>query len=788
MVRLLFGLVGLAFLIAIGTFTYYYIRFSRMIDARLGGQIYQNGSGIFTAPRNIAVGDPFSAGETVGYLLRAGYSDKDNPGAPGRITVSGSSVEVRPSASSYFAGQGGRRLDFSGRRIVRIRPLDKGPPLAVSQLEPELLTNLFDEQSREKRRLVRFEDLPKILLNAVLSAEDRRFFEHRGFDPIRILGAAWADLRRGAKAQGASTITMQVARSFFFSTRREWRRKLAETLVALQLERRLTKERIFELYANQIYLGNRGSFAIRGFGEAAQAYFGKDVRQLNLAEAAFLAGIIRAPNRYSSADRKPERAAEARDYVLAQMVENGVLTREQAEAAKKLPLRLLRGTLESSSSAYFVDMVKDQILDRFSEKEVTSENYRIYTTLDPVLQHAAAEAVEIGLKRVDTLLARRYARWRKRGEEVPLPQVSLVALDPSTGAIKALIGGRDYGRSQLNHVLALRQPGSVFKPFVYAAAFGNAVDGQAPVVTPATAVVDEPTTFLFDGKEYAPDNYGQEYYGAVTLRDALTHSMNVATVKVAEMVGYERVVAVARKAGIDSRIQPTPAVALGAYEMTPLDVAGCYTVFANLGTEAEPFFVDSVFSSRGLLLDHSTPKRKPVLDRRVAYLVTNILEDVVNRGTGAGVRALGFTSPAAGKTGTSHDGWFAGFTSNLLCVVWVGFDDNRELSLSGAASAAPIWAEFMKRAVASAGYRDAQPFSRPEGITTAMIDPQTGQLAGPSCPASREEIFIQGTEPTESCTQHAGPIISRLSPVSWIKHLFGHRKKNSELMEPPKSR
>jgi penicillin-binding protein 1B len=366
--------------------------------------------------------------------------------------------------------------------------------------------------------------------------------------------------------------------------------------------------------------------------------------------------------------------------------------------------------------------------------------------------------------------------------------VALVALDPANGSIKALTGGRDYGQSQLNHVLAQRQPGSVFKPFVYAAAFSGAVDGETPPITHATTVVDEPTTFLFDGKEYAPNNYGQEFHGSVSLRDALTHSLNVATVKVAEMAGYGRVVEVARKLGIAARIQPTPAVALGAYEMTPLEVAGSYTVFANLGMQVDPYFVDSVFNTGGLLLDRATPRRKPGLDPRVAYLVTNILEDVVNRGTGAGVRSLGFSAPAAGKTGTSHDGWFAGFTSKLVCVVWVGFDDNRELNLSGAASAAPIWAEFMKRAVGAAGYRDVRTFERPDGVTSATIDPQTGQIAGFTCPASREEVFIEGTEPAEACALHGGGIISRVSPVSWIKSLFGFHKKSSERTEPPNHR
>lgn len=763
-----------ALLAGTSVFTFYYIRYARMIERRLAdGQIYQNTSSIYTAPRKVFTGQSLARDELVAYLQRAGYAESVIPGARGRYALDGQAVEIWPSQDSYFRGRNWVRIEFSGGRISRIRALDHTAVLDSAELEPELLTNLFDS-SRTKRRLVRFADLPKVLVEAVLAAEDKRFFEHPGFDPVRVLGAAWVDLRRGEKAQGASTITMQVARSFFFSTERTWQRKLAETMVALQLEQRFSKEQIFELYANQVYLGNRGSFAIHGFGEAAQAYFGKDVRELNLAEAAFLAGIIRAPNRYSSADRRPERAAEARDRVLDLMVENKMISSDAAALARKSPLRLVNTALESGSAPYFVDMVKDYLLERYTESQLSSRSYRIYTTLDPGLQRAAAEAVEAGLKNLDTLLARRYQSWRRRGEPAPLAQVALVALDPATGEIKALIGGRHYGQSQLNRVLARRPPGSVFKPFVYAAALSNAVDGYEPVLHTTTTVVDEPTTFYFGGEEYSPNNYGQSYYGTVTLREALVRSLNVATVKVAELVGYSRVVEVVRQMGLGTRIQPTPAMALGAYEMTPLEVAAAYTPFANGGRRAEPKFLRAVIASDGTVVEQADPKRdtaRQVLDPRVAYIVNHMLQDVINRGTGAVVRARGFTAPAAGKTGTSHDGWFAGFTSNLLCVVWVGFDDYRELGLSGAASAAPIWTEFMKRAIALPGYQDPQPFSPPAGVTLALIDPLTLQLAPEGAPGAQQEVFITGAEPPEVFYAAGGA-----SQTSWLSRLFGGQK------------
>ena len=314
----------------------------------------------------------------------------------------------------------------------------------------------------------------------------------------------------------------------------------------------------------------------------------------------------------------------------------------------------------------------------------------------------------MGAANVDKLLAKKYALWKKKGEAVPPVQIALVAMDPRTGEIRALVGGRNYGESQLNHALARRQPGSAFKPFVYAAAFDNAAEGLQPVITPLTTVVDEPTTFNFDGNDYTPNNFGEKFYGTVTAREALIHSLNVATVKVAEMVGYDRVVTVARQMGLSQNIQATPAVALGAYEMTPIDVAAGYTAFATNGTRAEPLYIRSVVGTDGAVVEKDDPKTRPALDPRVAYLVTTLMEDVMSQGTGAVVRSLGFDAPAAGKTGTSRDGWFAGFTSNLICVIWVGFDDNRDLGLSGTAAAAPIWAEFMKRAVALPAYQECR--------------------------------------------------------------------------------
>jgi penicillin-binding protein 1B len=769
------GIIFALFLTAGGLFTYYYVKYSHIIDARLSGPILQNTTQIFSAPEHISAGQAWGPDDLAAYLTRVGYRPLQDAGAIGQFTVRDNSVDIRPSKLSYFAGNNALAVQFRGKSIRSIKPLAGGTELDTAEIEPELITNLFDS-AREKRRPVRYEDLPVLLVDAVLSAEDKRFFEHGGFDFIRIVGAAWADIRHtSSHYQGASTITMQVARTFFLSTDRTWRRKLAEAMISIELEQRFNKQQIFELYANEVYLGNRGSFGIRGFSQASVAYFGKDLRQLTLPECAYLAGIIRAPNYYSSADRHPERGVQSRDRVLTQMLDNKYINEQDLQDAKHAPLKIIRTSISGSEAPYFIDMVKDHLLDKYSENELLSENFRVYTTLDPALQRAAAAAVDAGMKNVDLLLQKRYDKWKKEqakkgtNEPIPQAQVALVALDPRTGEIKAVIGGRDYGQSQLNHALAHRQPGSVFKPFVYAAAFDNAVDGVQPVITPATTIDDEPTTFEFDGKEYTPNNYGERFMGRVTVRDALTNSLNVATVKVAELIGYGRVVQVARKMGLGTNIQPTPAVALGAYEMTPIDVAAGYTTFATMGTRAEPQFLRIVVNADGTPLEKFSPQTRQALDPRVAFLVVSLLKDVLNKGTGAGVRARGFTLPAAGKTGTSRDGWFAGFTSNLLCVIWVGFDDNRDIGMTGGAVAAPIWADFMTRATSLAQYRDVKDFTMPDGVQSVLIDPDTLQLATANCPTTREEVYVIGSAPTVYCEVHGG----HASTGSILSRVFG---------------
>jgi penicillin-binding protein 1B len=737
------------FILALGVFIHYYSKYAQLMDEKLRMGPFANTAKIFASPQSVAVGDALRPEDIAADLRRSGYGEsRSNP--EGYYQLHPNAIEVFPGPDSYFDQEAGL-IKFTGNRISSIISLQDNTARNEYELEPQLITSISGP-NREKRRMVRFADIPKVMVDAVTSAEDKHFFQHAGFDPSRIIKAAYVDLKQGRKEQGASTLSQQLARMLWLDQDKRWKRKLAEMVITLELEQRLSKQEIFEDYANDIYLGSRGSFRIHGFGEASEAFLGKDLSQITLPEAAELAGMIQNPAHYDPY-RHPDRVLERRNLVLAMMRQNGYVSDHDYTLAVDAPIVVPKGAAQSQEAPYFVDMVNDAVQAKFLDADLQSNAFRLYTTLDMRLQKAAAEAIRLGMQNVDDQI-KRQARFRH--ETPPEPQVALVALDPHTGEVKALAGGRNYGVSQLNHVLAKRQPGSIFKPFVYAAAMDTAVEGGPRIITPSTMVDDEPTTFWFDGRPYEPSNFAHEFYGHVTLRQALAHSLNVATVKVAEMVGYDSVVEMANRAGMNYRIHPTPAVALGAYEITPLEAAGAYTMFANQGVYVKPSFLNMVRSDKGQVLYKSAIEQKAVLDPRVAYVMTNLLEEVLRSGTAAGVRSRGFLVPAAGKTGTSRDGWFAGYTSQLLCVVWVGFDDNRDLDLEGAKSAAPIWAEFMKRALDYREYRDARAFNAPEGVVSVEIDPQSGMPATPNCPKTQTEVYIAGTEPVGTCPLHGG--------------------------------
>jgi len=730
-------------------FTFYYVKYSRLMEEKISAGPFQNTSMLLASPQTLTVGDKLTPQEVANDLRRAGYNESRS-NRVGYYTLKPDEIDVYPGPDSYFRRDEGV-IKFDKGAVQKIIALADNTDRTEYTIEPQLISNLFDK-NREKRRLVRFEDLPPVLVHAVLSAEDKRFFQHSGFDPIRILRSAYIDVKERRYAQGASTLTQQTARLFWLDNDKTWRRKIPELLITLNLEQKLSKEKIFEFYSNQVPLGHRGSFGIRGFGEAAQVYFGKDVSRLTLPEAATLAGLIQQPS-FTNPYRWPERSRLRRNVVLKLMHENQYITDREYEDAVASPLVMARHGAESPDAPYFVDLVNDALLDKFQDYDFQNNNYRIYTTLDIDLQRDATEAVRLGMEEVDKEIASR----KKKDPHYPDPQCALVALDPLTGEVKALVGGRNYGTSQLNRAMAKRQPGSSFKPFVYAAALNSALNGSAKVLTPASVFSDEATTFWFGGKPYQPSNFEHKFYGMVSMRQALAHSMNVTTVKIAEQTGYGAVVDLARRAGMNMEIHATPAVALGAYEVTPLEIAGAYTIYANKGLFSRPYFISRISNTHGSELYASTAEHKQVLDARIAFLMDSLLEEVVRSGTGAGIWSRGINFPVAGKTGTSdHDGWFAGFSSRLICIVWVGFDDNRELNLEGARSALPVWAEFMKRAHEHRQYRNVTEFSPPAGVTSVQIDPESGLLATSSCPQVRTEFFVEGTQPVESCNLHGG--------------------------------
>jgi penicillin-binding protein 1B len=776
LVRAALAALLIVFLVFFGIFSFYYIKYQKIVDQRMSGQIFENTAKIYAQPRNVRVGQKADVREISNYLRHAGYTEAGEAGQSnlGTYKVVSGGIEVKPGRDSYYNAEGAL-IRVKDGQVDRIAPVGDSGDLTAYELEPQLVTGLFSSQ-RAKRRLVKYDDIPKVMVDAVTSIEDRRFFHHNGVNYWRLLGAAWADLRAGGNRQGGSTITMQAARLFFLTPEKKFKRKMIEILISMELEQRFSKKQIFELYANQVDMGQRGSFTITGFGEAAQSYFGKDLKDISLPEAALLAGLIQSPSRLAPY-RHPERATERRNLVLEAMVETGSISRAQADAAKATPLKLAAQNVEASDAPYFVDMIRDQLVGKYGEDELNSEGYRVYTTIDVSLQKAAAEAVDAAVKEIDQQIIKLRTRRIKTGKNKyetkvlpgPTAQVALVALDPRTGEVLALVGGRNYGFSQLNHAVAKRPTGSIFKPFVYATAMNNAVTNEPPLFTPATLVDDSPTAFIIGDDVYTPRNYRETYWGQVTAQFALAHSLNNATVKVAEMVGYNKVAALAKAAGITS-VQATPAMALGSYDATPLEMASAYTVFTNGGQRMTPVMIKSVRDPNGDVMDNYQPQRSQVLDPRVAYVITEMLEYTINNGTPAGpggVRARGFNAPAAAKTGSSHDAWFAGYTSNLLCVVWVGYDDYSDIKLSGASLALPVWTEFMKRAVALPQFSDTKPFTPPQGVVQLTLDKVTQLVATPACPDDYTTVFIEGTQPTQTCDQ------SGAEHGNFVQRVFG---------------
>ena len=649
-------------------------------------------------------------------------------------------------------------VQFSGSRIESIAHSRTGQSIPILEVEPEELM-LFFGPEREQRQLVSIDHVPPHVVHAVLAAEDSRFFKHRGLDPLGILRALYTNLRSGELRQGGSTITQQLTKNYFLTPERTLIRKVKEALMALTLEAMYDKNVILEIYLNEIYLGKKESVSINGIGEASTFYFGKPVPELSVSEGAVIAGLIRAPNLFSPyVDNNRCRAR--RDSILEAMHKHQWLTAEQLEAALATPLATSGYEAYVRRAPYFVDYLSQQLGSLYPPEALTSLGLSIVTTLDTQVQMAAEDALVKGLKRIEDANPR-----LKRKEVDKKLQGAIVVMQPKTGYVLAMVGGRDYGATQFNRITqAKRQPGSAFKPFVFAASLDS--------FTPASILSNEPKTYRIDGREWRPDNYTAVPESRVSMRDALSKSVNRATVDLAMNLGLEAVVATASAFQFSTPLKPYPSVALGAFEVVPLELARAYCAFAADGVLPTPLSLKNVVDEKGEILERRHMSVQSVTTPGKAFLITSMLRSTVEQGTARSLKDMGIRFPAAGKTGTTNDfkdGWFVGYTPEIMALVWVGFDDGTSLQAPASALTLPIWADLMN---AIPQHVSGSWFKAPPDIVTETVCRESGQLALSSgCPATMEEYFLTENSPKERCMLHRG-----LGPlegvIKGVKDLF----------------
>ena len=730
--------ISLAMLAIVAVFltaTYFWFEYSARVDLLLNGEVFTNTAGIYSAPKTLKKGEEITAENLIEYLKAAGYIEKNSQADPSRsrYKIGDGEIKIEPGGSAIIENQKifpalTVKFDKKGKTIETLTDEDAGKNLEKVKLEPKILSSIAAEGDG-RRKTVSFTDLPQNLIKAITATEDRAFFEHYGVNFRGIARALWRRYEKEGEGsplanQGGSSITQQLVKNLLLNRDQTLERKAKEAYMSMILETRLSKEEIFTLYANQIYLGQQNGVSIYGVGEAANAYFGKDVSQLSLAECAFLAGIIRSPNRYNPY-KNLERVTERRNQVLQSMTEAGVIDQKQLEhgKAEKLELRQVTSQKDLQGMPYFSQYVLEQLPNIVNDPEAL-QHLRVYTTIDPDLQEKAYKIVNDRLEKLD-----KYFKKKERKL-----QAALISIRPKTGEIVAMVGGRNYLENQFNRATdAMRQPGSVFKPFVYATAINSAYEGNASVFTAASIFKDEKRVFTFGSDTYSPNNYGDFFSNAdITLRDALVKSKNTITVDLGMQLNIGKVMNLAAKAGLPKVEKAYPSMALGTAEATPLQVATAYTVFANLGDRVLPIAINRVTTGDGRVVTEPVGEKKNVLRSDVAYIMDDIMKDVINRGTAAGAQAWGFKNVAgkrgfAGKTGTSRDGWFAGFTPELITVVYVGFDESDELGMKGADSAMPIWADFMRAAL------DQYPewngdWQMPVNVMQGEIDTRNGKL------------------------------------------------------------
>jgi penicillin-binding protein 1B len=723
------------------------VQLDRVVRERFSGRLFRVPSRVLSAPTILYPGLDWKQIELKPTLQRLGYRDAASPEGLGlgRYAWTGDEVWIHRRAFEHpTRAEPARvlRLRLAGSVIDELRDADTGRELGAAFLEPELVGAYYGPD-HEQRELVGLGDVPRHLIDAILAVEDQRFLEHRGVDLRRIAGALLANLRAGGIRQGGSTLTQQLVKNFFLTPERSYERKFQEAVMALIVEARYDKDAILEAYLNEIYLGQRGSTAIHGVGEAARFFFGKNVRDLTLPESALIAAIIKSPNGLSP-HTDPERTRRRRDLVLELMRDQGRIDDFAFASAQAEPLRVAKITPEPREARYFLDALQRQLPDFYGTATLTTEGLQIYSTLDLRLQRAAARALSEELARLE----KAYPKLAPRGES--RLEGCLIALRPQTGEVLALVGGRDYSRSQFDRCTQARRPaGSVFKPFVYAAALEPGTGG--PQTTLAAWVDDTPLEIATPAGPWRPKNFDRENHGRVPLREALERSYNVATARLGQQVGIPRVEDMAHRLGIESPLSAVPSLAIGAADITPLELARAYATLANGGIRPHIRTFEDVVDPNQGTLERQPIEFERVLDGGTAYLVTSLLEGVVDRGTAASLRTQGLVGPIAGKTGTSNeerDAWFVGYTPEIVAVVWVGFDEPRSLGLASAGIALPVWGRFLRDAT---GGQVRGAFLRPPDVEEIEIDPTTGAVALAGCPLRKVEYFLAGTEPAATC-------------------------------------
>ncbi|MEM9173898.1 MAG: PBP1A family penicillin-binding protein [Myxococcota bacterium] len=760
------GLVTIALAFAAGLWSAgWLLELDRIVVDRFEGRRFSVPSRVYAAPIVIYPGADWQRLDLGGWLTRMGYREQAEAGPlgvghyrwlPGRLRV-----HLRAFEHPQLP-EPNRKVEFrlEAGRVREIRD-DRGRPLDVVSLEPEPISSFYGE-GREQRDLVALEDVPTHLTAAITAVEDRRFEEHHGIDPVRIAGAMLANLRAGGIRQGGSTLTQQLVKNFFLTPERTLRRKVTEAMMALMVEARYDKGQILEAYLNEIYMGRRGSTSIHGVGEAARFFFGKRVADLEIDESALLAAVIASPNALSP-HRHPERAKERRDLVIGLMESQQRITAKQARLARARPISTAAIALESGQDRYFLDALAKQLPEVYDDTLLAVEGLRIYSTLDPAIQRAAIHALEEGLAGLEKRLGQ---KTNAAGDPQPL-QGCLLAMRPQTGEILAMVGGRDYATSQFNRcTMAHRQAGSAFKPVVYAAALSPE---SGPLVTLASRIDDAPIAVETPDGLWEPRNYDDAFRGPVSVREALERSLNVPAARIGQALGIGEVVEMARRLGVESALPDVPSLALGTAEVSPLELAVVYATFANNGLRPTPRSFIGLLDDRGVGQEQwPLAGARRVLDPGTAYLTTSLLEGVVDRGTGAGIRARGLRGPIAGKTGTTDDEvdlWFVGFTPELVAVVWVGYDEPRPIGVPSSRGALPIWSDFLAEV---SGARIRGVFARPGSVARIEIEPETGARALRGCRARRPEFFLEGTEPEGTCPDGA-----RDGGRGFFRRLFG---------------